>query len=64
MTTLHDFGGVLGRHLDTFSWALTICMVTGIGSCVKWPLEVRGKVAYLLSLKLQGIPHWDLQKLS
>ena len=24
MTTLHDFGGVLGRPLDTFFWALTI----------------------------------------
>ena len=24
MTTLHDFGGVLGRPLDTFVWALTI----------------------------------------
>jgi hypothetical protein len=23
MTTLHDFGGVLGRYLDTFFWALT-----------------------------------------
>ena len=24
VTTLHDFGGVLGQHLDTFFWALTI----------------------------------------
>jgi hypothetical protein len=24
MTTLHEFGGVLGRPLDTFFWALTI----------------------------------------
>ena len=24
VTTLHDYGGVLGRHLDTFFWALTI----------------------------------------
>ena len=24
VTTLHDVGGVLGRPLDTFSWALTI----------------------------------------
>ena len=24
VTTLHDFGGVLGRPLDTFVWALTI----------------------------------------
>ena len=25
MTTLHDFGGVLGQHLDTFFWALVLC---------------------------------------
>ena len=24
MTTLHDFGGLLGQPLDTFFWALTI----------------------------------------
>ena len=24
VTTLHDYGGVLGRPLDTFTWALTI----------------------------------------
>jgi hypothetical protein len=24
MTTLYDFGGVLGRHLDTFFWAFAI----------------------------------------
>jgi hypothetical protein len=24
VTTLHNFGGVLGRPLDTFFWALTI----------------------------------------
>ena len=24
VTTLHDFGGVLGRPLDTFTWALAI----------------------------------------
>ena len=24
VTTLHDFGGVLGRPLNTFFWALTI----------------------------------------
>ena len=32
--TLHDFGGPLGRHLDTFFWALT---VMALGLCVKWP---------------------------
>ena len=46
MTTLHDFGGVLGRPLDTFFWALTIhghsswlvCEATlmlRVGICVK-----------------------------
>jgi hypothetical protein len=39
MTTLHDFGGVLGRSWDTFIWALTILMVTALGSSVKWALE-------------------------
>ena len=38
MVTLHDFGGVLGRPLDTFFGALTIFMVTALDSCVKWPL--------------------------
>ena len=33
VTTLHDVGGVLGRPLDNF-------MVTALGSCVKWSLEV------------------------
>ena len=32
-------GGVLGRPWDTFFWALTIIMVTTLGSCVKWPIE-------------------------
>ena len=36
VTTLHEFGGVLGRPLDTFFWALTTVMA--LGSCVKWPL--------------------------
>jgi len=39
VTTLHDFGGVLGRPLDTSFRALTIFMVTALGSCVKWPWE-------------------------
>ena len=37
VTTLHDFRGELGRPLETFFWALTIIMVTALGSCVKWP---------------------------
>jgi hypothetical protein len=34
VTTLHGFGGVLERSLDTFFWALTI---TARDSCAKWP---------------------------
>ena len=34
VTTLHDFGGVLGQPLDTFFWAL---MVMALGLCVKRP---------------------------
>jgi hypothetical protein len=37
-STLHDFGGVLRRPLDTLFWTLTIFMVTALGLCVKWPL--------------------------
>jgi hypothetical protein len=37
VTTLHDFGGVLGRALDTFCWALTSSWSRLLGSCVKWP---------------------------
>ena len=41
MTTLHDFGGVLGWPLHTFFWTLNF-MVTTLGSCVKWS-RVEGK---------------------
>ena len=34
VTTLHDFGGVLGWPLDTFFWALTISRSRLLGSCV------------------------------
>ena len=37
VTTLHEFGGVLGRPLDTFFWVSHNLMVTALGSCVKWP---------------------------
>ena len=36
MTTLRDFGGVLGRLWDTFLGSHNF-MVTALGSCVKWP---------------------------
>ena len=39
-TLQHDVGGVLGRLMDTFFWALTIFMVTALGSCVEWALGV------------------------
>ena len=38
MTTLHDFGGVLGRPWDTFFLGSHNFTVTALGSCVKWPL--------------------------
>ena len=42
MTTLHEFGGVLGRPLLTFFWAGSHnFMVTALGSCVKWPLSIQ-----------------------
>jgi hypothetical protein len=37
-TLLHDFGGALGRALDTFLLGFHNFMVTALGSCVKWPL--------------------------
>jgi hypothetical protein len=39
VTTLqHEFGGVLGRHLDTFLSGTHNYMVTALSLCVKWPL--------------------------
>ena len=43
MTTLHDFGGVLGRPLDTFFWALTMSWSRPLGLCVKWPYTIPSK---------------------
>jgi hypothetical protein len=39
MTTLHDFGSVLGRPLGHFLLGFHNFMVTALGSCVKWPLH-------------------------
>ena len=39
MTTLHDFGCVLGRPLDTIFWGSHNFMVKAFGSCMKWPLH-------------------------
>ena len=35
VTTLHDFGGVLGQPSDTFRLGSHNFMVTALGSCVK-----------------------------
>ena len=40
VTTLHDFGGVLGRPLDTFLLGSHKFMITAFSSCVKWPWVV------------------------
>jgi len=46
VTTLHDRGGVLGRHLDTFFWALTI-LRSRLLACV-WSGPKACMVAYFL----------------
>ena len=65
MTTLHDFGGVLGQHMDTFFWALA-----ALGMCVKWPKDIynvrlgvkdqcsrlESSVPFKWALGLQSIP--------
>jgi hypothetical protein len=38
VTTLHDFGGVLGTAFEHFLLGSHNFMVTALGSCVKWPL--------------------------
>ena len=51
--TLHGYGGVLGRPLDTFFWALWIFMVTALGSCVEWPLGLM-----LQGMNSTTLLHW------
>ena len=41
VTTLHDFGGALGRPLDTFFWALT--NLHGHGSWLVCELALSGR---------------------
>jgi hypothetical protein len=43
MTTLHEFGSVLGRPLDTFFWDLSF--FTALGSCAKWDSWIDAQVA-------------------
>ena len=50
MTTLDDFGGVLGRPLDTFFWALTI----------SWSRLLAGVCHHFIiitTLCLRGVPY-------
>jgi hypothetical protein len=35
VTTVHDFGGVLGTASDTFFWGSHNFMVTALGLCVE-----------------------------
>ena len=41
--TLHDFGGVLGRLLDTFFWALTISWLRPL-ACVRSDPQCQGSL--------------------
>ena len=46
VTTLHDFGGVLGRPLVTFFWALTNSWSKALGLCVKYRSTIAGLCTY------------------
>ena len=52
VTTLHDFGGVLGRPLDTLFWAHNF-MVTALGSWVKRPY-IHCFICLTLQIALNG----------
>ena len=54
VTTPDDLGGVLGRPLDTFFWALTITWLTALRLCVKWPLTVFYKAKHINLGRLQN----------
>ena len=59
VTILHEFGGVLGRPLDTFLLGSHNFMVTALGSCVRWPwslLEVQFGIWHLWAGAF--IPTW------
>ena len=60
VTTLHDFGGVLGWPLDTFFWALTIPWSRFLAreSWVKWPFE---RADYTCPVHYYIIVSWEPQ---
>jgi hypothetical protein len=54
MTTLHDFGGVLGRPLDTFLGGSHNPMVTALGLCLKVALKSTVTIAVSLVDRSSG----------
>ena len=52
MTTLRDFGSVLGRALDTFFGSHKF-MVMALGLCVKWPLVQSPMCKYILQMVIE-----------
>ena len=68
VTSLHDFAGLLGRPLNTFLLGSHNFMVTGIGTCVKWPswptLEPDGhtRVYNIVQVSGQGLFLYKLIK--
>jgi hypothetical protein len=61
VTALHDLGGVLGRPLDTFSWALTISwsrLLARVWSSPNYNQLVRGSKGIRGSMS-----HWCLHNL-
>ena len=66
VTTLHDFGGVLGRPLDTFFWALTISWSRLLARVWSDPYLTTKNVVYPLketkcqwsTLFTLGVPMW------
>ena len=68
MTTLHDLGGELGRHLDTFFWALTISWSRLLARVRSGPKNLRRshgigcRSGHLLSANVEvaGVKWWAL----
>ena len=57
VTTLHDVGGFVGMAFGHFLLGSHNCMVTALGSCVKWPLvewELEGR---LTPFPIENVAH-------
>ena len=61
LTTLHDFGGVLGRPLDIFLLGSHDFMVTALSSCVKWPEAYQCCDSMSLGLQSTTTTHGTIQ---